>query len=263
MKKITKSLLLPALLLVLFACENNTEDLNIGTEQNGTLLKKGLSASSTLTAEEQFQNTMQWISFLTAEAILNDSGARSEFIASLNPITFISPSRKVILNDLFTANNPEFMAAFESTFIFYETNNWNHSNDPDCGKPSGGRPMPPPTGGIDDTCTSISDLYCKFKHAITNLYCLEFYLPTGYQTNQIGTSSYINITSSAHPLNNTNSNYSYTHPGCQIGDNIINNSNFTHYTNPIIVRPYVSPSSPICSFNEYESIGNFTDFLHN
>jgi hypothetical protein len=259
MKKITKSLLLPVLLLVLFACEKNTEDLNTDRKQQNTLLEKGFS---TITPEERLQNIMQWTSFITAEAIHNNYGAGNEFIASLTPINLGSPSKKVVFNDLFTANNPEFMAAFESVFISYESNNWIHSNDTECGKPRGGEPLPPATGGIDDECTSESYLYCKFIQAITDLYCLEFYLPTGYQINQLGTNNPVTITSSAHPLNGSNSNFSYIHPGCQIGNNIINNANFEHHINPLIARPYTSTGMLSCNYGG-EYIIDFTAFLAN
>ena len=256
MKKITKLLLLPTLLLVLFACEKDTEDLNKNIEENNILLKSGLTSGSN--PNQQFVIDMQWISFLTAQTIYNNGPARNEFTASLSPISFGSPSKKVKLNDLFSDNNPVFMAAFENVFLTYEANDWVHSNGPECGKPSEGRPQLPPSGGIDNSCTS-SQLYCDFIRAITHLYCLEFYLPIGFHTNQLGTGNSTNITSSAHPLDTSNSNDAYGHP-CSVNNTVINNANFDKYANPLITRPYTS-SAAICS--NPESNIDFTEFLEN
>ncbi len=257
MKRITKLLLFPTLLLVLFACEKDTEDLNKNIEENNILLKQGFASSSN--PNQQFVIDMQWISFLTAQTIYNNGPARNEFTASLSSISFVSPSKKVKLSDLFSDNNPVFMAAFEEVFLSYEANDWHHSNDGHiCGRPSEGRPQLPPSGGIDDSCTS-SQLYCDFIRAITHLYCLEFYLPKGNPIGSLGTNDFINITSSAHPLNTSNSNDAYGHP-CSLSNTVINNANFNHYANPLITRPYTS-SAAICS--NPESNIDFTEFLAN
>ncbi len=250
--KINLKRLLPALLLVFFACETDTQELETNNIENTTSLNKKTLKGGTLDNLEEeivrLENLMQWVSFLTAETLLDSPEAEIEFRQNISSVINSNVAKRVTLSKLFSYDNPAFMAAFQQTHFEYESNNWLHW-DESCGRPSEGRPVLPPSGGCNTFCT--------FINAITNYYCLEMYLPNGYVTPLIGSNQ--SITSSAHPLNNNIYNNCYAHPGCD--DNLnINPFNLNSYPNTLVVRPYVDGKN-LCEYEQLDM--DFTLFLNN
>lgn len=251
MKKVLKPLF-PALLFMFFACETDTQELEITNTENTTLLNKltvtGGNTDKPGDEIARLENLMQWTAFLTAETLLNNPQAEIEFRQSISNVINSNVAKRVNLRTLFSYDNPAFMATFQEVHFAYESNNWIHW-DASCGRPSGGRPMPPPSGG----CST----FCEFINAITEYYCLEMYLPNGYVVPLIGSNQ--SITSSAHPLNDNPYNDCFTHPGCDNTLNI-NPFNLVSYPNTLVVRPYVDGKN-LC---EYEQLDiDFTIFLNN
>ena len=251
MKKVLKPLF-PALLFMFFACETDTQELEITNKGNATYLNKEISKGGTLDVIDEeivkLENLMQWVSFLTAETLLDNPEAEIEFRQNISNVVNSNVAKRVSLSKLFSYDNPAFMAAFQQTHFEYESNSWLHW-DESCGRPSEGRPMLPPSGGCNT--------FCSFINAITNYYCLEMYLPNGYVT-PLGNSNQ-SITSSAHPLNTNAYNDCFVHPSC---DNslTITPFNLTSFPNTLVVRPYVD-SKNLCEYEQLDM--DFTLFLNN
>jgi hypothetical protein len=251
MKKVLKLLFL-TLLFVFFACETEIQELEITNTENTTLLNKKTLKGGTLGEQNEeiarLENLMQWVSFLTAETLLDNPEAEIEFRQNISSVVNSNVAKRVSLSNLFSHDNPAFMDAFQQTYFAYSSNNWIHW-DESCGRPRGGEPLPPPSGGCNEFCT--------FINAITNYYCLEMYLPNGYVTPLAGSNQ--SITSSAHPLNTDSYNDCFVHPGCD-NDLTITPFNLASYPNALVVRPYVD-SKNFCDYEQFNM--NFTLFLNN
>ena len=190
------------------------------------------------------QNIMQWTSYLIAEVLLDDKNLNSEneFIAALTDIPG-SSAKRINIDYLFSDLNSDFATTFEDILYAYESNGWEEISNDGCGRPSGGKPIPPPTGG--------TSTFLAFINTITNDYCLEIYLPLGYDINKN------EITSSANPLTTSFKNDCFIHTGCDL-DLEIHPFNLYNYDNPIIVRPYIDTTDSCL----YSSLNiDFTIFL--
>jgi hypothetical protein len=247
MKKVLKPLF-PALLFIFFACETDTQELEFDSKtlDNNRLVEKSAKDGSKTDAKEleTMQNIMQWTSYLIAEVLLDDKNLNSEneFIAALTDIPG-SSAKLVNIDYLFSDLNSDFVTTFGDVLYTYESNGWEELSDEGCGRPRGGEPIPPPTGG--------TSTFLAFVNTITNDYCLEIYLPLGYDANED------EITSSAHPLTTSFKNDCFIHAGCDI-DLTIHPFNLYSYDNPIVVRPYIDATDSCV----YSSLNiDFTSFL--
>ena len=263
--KIHSKLSLILLLVFSFSCDNGIEELEQNqTTQEHLMLKRSSTKSSpqTPTDAEILESFMQYTAFITAQILYHDdtNQVRSEFenVLSTPNQTGNSVVRIAPLQDLLGPNSQasEFENAFEIAFNYYQENNV--KNPESC--PKGTHPNLNCPDCYTTTGNSLS--YESFIDVVINENCLEFYLPNGYDSNDLN-----NFYSTAHPMEDVNNNIGYQHPASCHEDlavevESIDDTDFNQYNNLLVVRPYKTESVFYCVYSDYSDI-NFTDFLFN
>ncbi|MDH7445379.1 hypothetical protein [Aquimarina sp. 2201CG14-23] len=125
--------------------------------------KTTLDTYSEETEEESLENIMQWVSYLTAQALVRNESAESFFV---NTLVNGSVENTITLESLLDNDNV-FRDAFLEEFYYYHIGSVCRDITP-----SGG---PRPTDGAGSG--TIGFLY---THMLLNDYDFEFYLPNGY-----------------------------------------------------------------------------------
>lgn len=240
-------------LLFVFSC--NTEDIQEEPIQPESMNRQaGLDAGSLTPEEETLENRMQWVSYMTAQTLLESGEARRAFQNELDATGALTTvSFDAIFGD--QVIDLSFFNEFRDQFFYYYNQQPGDSNDP-CdgnGRPNGS-PKPPGTiGGSSNNAI--------FEFYISSLLtddCFEFYLPHGFAYlepvgNQNGFGS--PILSTAHPLNFEPSNEGYKHETkCIVSSMDIDDSTPGFI---IVVRPY--RAGVVCTYDDY--LMDFEDFL--
>lgn len=243
-----KYLYMLCIVAVGFSCSQENELEFENAPINNTSTSKITTTPNNL-ASDPFEDQLQWVSFITANVILNKPDAREEFIAQIGRV---DPD-VVKLEDILV-DRSAFETAFKQQFLFY-----NGITDDRCSggtKDPKGNPKPPGAiGGCpEDSC--LSNLYEEYIEYLIEQNCIEIYIPNGY------TMTTIMIHSTAHPLTNDGFNEAYIVPEQCDGEFIISPFNINSLNNVLIARPYRG-NDAACSYSEYSHITNFTDFLDN
>ncbi len=234
---------------------------------------------------DPFENSLQWLAFISAKTILFDTEARTHFLFA------IGDDNVVQINELLSgAGEGSLMNQFEREFrdVLFRY----FCMELECGKPDDltGGPVPPfnpppPGGGVappDETFSNLSTVPASTRdsHAhvwqavddyidfVLNLNCFELYMPTDLNF----LSSPINLTSVGHPLEITPSNYGFKlHDTPIVGPKTIQEAVLVIVDpiyaagngNVILARPYRvaagGAGADLCGYVEYPV--NFDLFL--
>lgn len=251
------------LLITFIMTSCNVNDIEIEEESENLVFEKHKIENINKNAlrsrnvkDEALQNRMQWLSYITAHTIINDVNARNQFRNEANNST---PLNIITLENLI--NNPvnsSFKDAFKDVFLY------NYYTTTPC--TNGGRPRgrPQPVGVIGGIAPGSDFDTLIFNNYISSLLennCFEFYLPNGFfflQSTGISNPTNNPVLSTAHPLNNSDSNYGFkSFNTCSVEDVNIDNSTSGLI---LVVRPFRSDNN--CSYSDY-SVINFEDFLSN
>lgn len=262
----------------------NSNDLTIITvqtealENNYTENARGFSTSVLTPEAAALEHTLQWISFTTANVIYNNQIAKDKFLDRIHYVPFTNNSDTIIdIEGLIGPDIPDtdpFKIAFRDHLIqlvslFYVSGcplGSSESPEPPLNSGTGGNGMPIIPGGFMQSNTtiptldSIEEMVDDFIAYILADECIEIYLPIGI------TSTFTEITSSAHPMNtDTMNNGYYTLPYTGCADinyetlDVNVDLDYTYNTNgPVIIaRP---TKSRRCLYNNFDF--DFTDFLN-
>ncbi len=242
------------MLLLVISCENG-ESIDSDRIESIKYLKAEKHALDIPTSDfesekEAFENRMEWIAYMTAQLLLKNNASKQQFIDAMNNSVH---TNVVKLEELLSSSvdNQSFISDFETEFNFYQEEEVSRYG---CSRPSG-RPTPPnpPSVAAADFQPTDFELYVS---SLLNDDCLELYMPNGYNDG-IASESLVVIKSTAHPLDDYNSNYGYVHVGvCNILEEIIDK--FSN-GNIIVVRPYRKFN--VCTYEEYADV-NFRNFLN-
>jgi len=278
------------LLLTFTACQVDNEDLfedlsnadlelNISPENvtsNATDLNNQAFNSRGFDETNVFEINMQWVSFITAQAIRRDAQAKQDFLNR------IGLNKAINLDTLLGQSVPDtspFKFRFSQLLQYYIENPQGGCRPgASAGRPPGNGPgsdIPNDDPGIVDPTTIFPDRSTELNNLTSDLSvfdgilkfeCLEIFVPQ--QINFFSDVS--NLVSTAHPLNNNSlANYGYwvhgerTLNGCfePIGATYVNNVN-PIYLNvvgyPVIVARPVRTDT--CLYRSYPNI-DFTNFL--
>ena len=231
-----------------YSCQN--DDFEVDTEiQTKTLTQNSSSRSQRITTEE-LENQLQWVSFLSAKAVHDDSDAGDFLLELLNS----SMNNNVIkMNDLLDTSIPDnsFEKGFKRAFFEYFSPSSSCPNDDRVPR---GSPKPPGAIGGCPIETCIEGYYQMYLDFITLDHCLELYLPNGYDN----TKRKIHTTS--HPLTNFGENEAYVMPEDCDNRLFISPFNLHLLNNVFVVRPYRSGIR--CAYIEFNYIEDFTAFLN-
>lgn len=237
---------------VCYSCQNDDYEADI-IIQNEILTEKSSSSHAQRVTSDELEIQLQWISFLSAKAIHDDSDAEEFLLELLNSTMSTGNSSVLKLNDLLSTSiaNNSFEKAFKSAFLYYF---YPSSSCPNDDRVPRGGPKPPGTigGCAEEICPEI--YYQQYLDFIKQEHCLELYLPNGYDE----TDRLINTTS--HPLTNFGGNEAYVIPEDCDNRLYISPFNLHILNNVFVVRPYRN-SVTRCSYTEFSYIEDFTTFL--
>lgn len=259
MKK-QKNLLIVVAGLLLLSCEK--QDPQFVDETNASINSHENTATSKFTetdnSHDQFERSMQWISYITAETLLRDPGSRNEFLTVLQRSDegFSVPLSKMIGK---SSHTPKFKAKFTELLTFYI--------DPDDIRPDLGKDIPQhPVGsnnGGSQRANTAAIMAEEFMTEMTREHCLEFFIPTYPVFNQ----NYTTI-STAHPLSNDDINDAFfldyelnTRTGhTNTTAFIVDKVNMSSATNLLLLRPE-RRNDGVCDYDDLNFI-DFKDFLN-
>lgn len=244
--------------LVLTSCD--TPETSDETIKNEALLKKETANRSLEEVDwdnpEEFENQMQWISYMAAQVLLRSEEARQLF---QNEIYNSSGSNTIPLENLIGSDIADL--SFKNEFRDEFLTNYHENNPCDgIGKPRN-RPKPPGTiGGTAPGVDPNDYLVHHYYSVILDGNCLELYMPNGFAFLQAtGTFNNVNIPikTTAHPLTFDNFNSGFIHNNaCSVQEiDVIDNSSSGLI---IATRPYRNNSN--CLYDKYSM--NFEDFLN-
>lgn len=262
MKK-TLSILVLLLSITFLSCEKespenedlvNTDVANFGGDFEGT-------PDPCCGEENLFERQLQWFSYISAEVVIGNPDARTEFLnLNLNANT---EDTAIAISDLIGPDNlaPTFNSTFFDYLVYHIENPYNW---PDT---SLGTPPPPPTpGGFPDT-TPVEVIANIYYDIMLNSNCVELYFPNDLNF----TTDNFELTTTSHPLTTSGANEGrrwhfqllsggYIHPPA-----VINPFYAANHTNIFVARPYrtgfqTDSDATSCSYDEYPNI-DFEDFL--
>lgn len=235
-----------------FSCQNNEsfelETTTLNSEDQ--LYSRGIDTS--VNPHEEFENVLQWTSYIIATANSNSQNAEAIFIHLLNKSYQEGTPGVIQLSDLLdTTTENRFEKAFKDAYFYY----FHSTSDCDDGgtrNPRGNPTLGDPPG-IDPQNTSY--FYNSYLNFILNESCLEIYVPNGYNTsvNNI-------IYTTSHPLDDSPDNEAYIIPEQCHDDVTIGAYNLHLFDNVIVTRPYRQGNH--CTYEEID-VDDFTQFLRN
>ena len=260
MKKKIFSLLL---LLFIISCQKEDSQLKEEATQAPVTLKSLTIPNDSYSEREMMEINLRWTAFITGYVLRHSTEAQREVATLLQ-----NGNRVIKLNDLLIQNTT-FNSAFRSYIIDYLNIVEGNQVEPGTDKP---RPNPPPQG-IADGESAINgndiDYLPFFINHISIENCIELYFPRSM--NYRGEYS---ITTTGHSMNDKNLNdgivryydYRLIDGHYNTNENVTVNSTYLqNNANIIIARPYritgVSINGANCSYDEYNDIPDFTDFL--
>ena len=254
MAKIKFSLIL-LIAFITYSCDK-TETMveNPETMVEDIFFSKNPDPTNDTFVNDNLENKMQWVSYMTAQVLLNNREARDQF---QNEIDNSGGTNVFPLENLLGWNviDQSFKNAFKDEFLlnYYE----DYLCD-DIGKPSG-RITPPPVGSFPSDADYDTVLFEGYLATLIDEECFEFYAPNGFTTLPINVANNSNapIKSTAHPLNNNaTSNEGFKHTNfCFINHTTIDDNTLGSV---ILIRPYRMDSA--CDYSEYPF--DFTGFLN-
>lgn len=254
MKNTIKLVFTLLLLINVYSCE--TEETLEQETQSETLERRGNGDGIEVLnnpAAIEIENRMQWVSYMTAQVILRDSGARQEFKDEVEDSGALNafPIRNLLEND---GRNLSFKREFRIEFFYHFNNTYGENSEDPCdgtGRPEG---RPKPTGVLGGM--SLDVIYQMYILSLLNDNCFEFYLPNGYAPlAPLGSSGFIVPKSTAHPMTNAISNEGFSHTSACYVSSITVDDNTPGVI--IVVRPFTDGIG--CTY--YDFLIDFEDFL--
>ena len=248
MKNIIKISTILLLLFCVYSCE--TEDIVIQNTVSESFSRKSGVVTEQSSESIDLENKMQWVSYMTAQILLNKIDARDDFN---DVVVNLGGLNSFPLSTLLEAEygSEAFIQAFRDEF-FLNYNIGNGANDPcnGVGRPDG-RPLPTGTlGGMPDDA-----IFSAYISTLLEDDCLEFYLPNGYAPIGGVGGGPSAIKSTAHPLTNAISNDGFNHDSACFVSTMTINDNTPGIA--IVVRPFRNTTN--CTYYDY--LINFVDFL--
>ncbi|MEL6558807.1 MAG: hypothetical protein AAFQ94_11530 [Bacteroidota bacterium] len=209
-----------------------------------------------------FENFMQWTAYITTQAIMSDPSIRTEVFNLLDGRQAISYAE--LFDEQWSGNTLTFSTLFGNKFIDILRDLLEARSNPFGPGPNHASSTPPePILACGCGSNETNTIYL-FIEALLNAYCLELYMPEGFSpfTVPVG----YTFTSTAHPLNNSGTNYGiihYSQPVNDVYSDLVDvkstsiDNNFDDIV--MVVRPYRTQTS--CPYEDYSDI-DFTDFLN-
>lgn len=268
---IFKKILIVLLCSIFFTCTNNTENLitdeSLNINDNLTVdVKSKLSLPDF--NNNQFENDLQWISYIAAKAIMTNPEARLEVYNKLNG------RKRISLTELISFNTSN-LSPFKTTFISILTQEINidlfqPGRDPVHGSQTPPRPITTKSEKQESPTsktkvrvnTSANILANTFLIDVVFSRCIELYFPKNLKPTIAFDDQKI-IVSTAHPLNSDQFNNGYLQSSIdQFNINNISTSpiqvapgflSSPTFNDLIVARPYKSINSlpSNCLYNEY------------
>lgn len=220
--------------------------------------------------DERLERYSQWVSFISAEVIRYDLNARTELIDILSP-TIDAIKLRALLDESENAIAPNFNTSFRSYLVSYI--NFIEPN----GRPNHNHDILPGLDDDDDVIIlSRNSEVSVFLTYVLSLNCIELYFPK-----KLSFPEDFTITSTAHPLTSSDSNYGYLryydlgsisdinlgNPNDQsLVENVSVTPNYLELNDNIIVaRPYRDDTGfndrvQFCLYEDYPE--DLTLFLH-
>ncbi len=254
-------------LLVLLACEGNTEIIEEIEAENIEKELKGRRIPFQNNTNAKLQKKLQWVSYITAQVIMSDNSNRIEFFNALQ-------GRKVItLHELIGEHsNLNFKSQFKNVLRSYIQKD-PPKKDPIFGTQSPPHPIITCDEDVEEICLMPPGAYNEgatnaFLRSILEKNCIELYLPEGLHP-LVNQNLPYSITSTAHPLSHDSFNSGFRHSsiaspksdpnGVLSVSNVSQNYLGIITDNVIVARPYKNSSN--CTYQEYLLL-NFTTFLN-
>ncbi|AUC14795.1 hypothetical protein BTO06_06400 [Tenacibaculum sp. SZ-18] len=254
------------LLFVALSCNNETELIESENKFNSKQesVARGLM-HPTSQENDNFEKTLQWVSFISTRAIMNNPILRMEMYSILQGRNAVS------IQELL---GPNVNSNFKTKFI-QELENYsgsNNSNQIVHNTLPGIQTPPRPIKTCEDNsqiCSSPypgDQIFDIFWNEILVDHCIELYFPKGFSP-LISNVDNNSITSTAHPLNTSNFNDGFKHNTIITDDTdiygvtTISTINTSYLNTPrdfvIVARPVRTISK--CKYDEYNL--NFLSFL--
>ena len=264
--KITRLLFICSVLLTI-ACEDNANDLEMVKDTNITnnLKNRTQTVINTRESIDQFQKKLQWVSYISAQVIMNKSSNRVELFNYLNG------RETVTLNELIGENsNLNFKNEFLNVLRSF-INETPPGRDPIHGTQSPPEPLVTCEDDLGDCLSPIHNIIQIaeqfFLRSVLQQNCIELYFPEGLHP-LVNPNLPYSVTSTAHPLNYDSFNHGYHHSSVtsdqsdRNGVTKVNTVNTLYLNtmtdNVIVARPYVNQTN--CTYPEYLLI-NLAAFL--
>ncbi|TCI94860.1 hypothetical protein [Tenacibaculum sp. M341] len=278
---ISKSIFSLLLCCTFFACTNNTENLvteeTLEIQSKASKSKIGPLLGGPLSSEiTDFDNQLQWSSYIAARVVLGNQQAREEVYTKLNGENVIS------LNDLIGRQvgfDSPFKSGFYALLRQYILLDVDFSSIPRVNPVHGNQspPRPIPTKVSDSGSSAfgvpvssfVDFLVTAFVADMVDNNCLELYFPKGFSLEPFSNSTSI-VVSSAHPLIQEGFNVGYlqtarplsgsneiSSTSILVNDQLLANSSLE---NIIIIRPYRELNlEESCTYPDY--VEDFTIFM--
>lgn len=270
MKTILKLFAALFIFVCFFACttdelqeETSTNKLteeNTSISLSGPMNSFGIETDDDESKEIDLENRMQWISYITAQAIMRSNDAKQQFE---NEVTNSGSAKAFQIANLLDDNvlDSSFKDEFRDVFYLYYDSEFSCTGN---GKPKGGPTPPSPIGGTAPG-TIPPTPFELYVSSILYDDCFEFYLPNGFSPlaamNGSSTGGAVFLRSTAHPLTNASSNEGYYHSNTNTSNCSVTEITANDNTGGplIVIRPVITNSSQ-CTYDKY-SVNNYEEFL--
>ncbi len=245
MKSLTALKTLALVCLIFTSCQTDNVEIPIDNEINSEKKVPELTDKSSYDAL-LFEGRMQWTAFIAAKVLLHNKNARTE-------VTNMISNKTIALEDLINTDDVT-ETAFEQDFMYELTEYYRYVRNPEEDRPP---------HGISGCCTNgtAEEHAAAFVNYMVNMNCVELYFPNYiiYAGNNP-----TEISSTAHPLTEFDSNYGYIRyaelQSDSPTDEVIVNQNYvdTHHI-MIIARPVRDTER--CEYRDIP-VDDFTEFLN-
>lgn len=252
--------------LIIMSCQkendftNDEKEINLDYKVDTKTSKSNLIESQTRGSAIElilFEKRMQWASFITAKVLINNPNIQTKFTAMLSNNVDTIPFEELIGNYI---TDPD-LVQFKENFILYTEDFMDYINRSSKQLPTKDDPTPvfPVSHPMEENDISLSAQ--QFLTFFTDHSCVELYFPNGVIFNDS-----FSISSTSHPLiGGIEDNYGFKRNQTD-QHNLIASTIDDYYVNQnsniIVARP-VRDLSPICDYDEFSSVEDFTDFLSN
>lgn len=240
--------------LLMISCQ--TESIETNEEIDPNLVQEVTNIR--MTEAEEFENRMQWASYVSAKLLAASTAHQNLFTSELGL------GDTIPLGDILGNPLTAFHQDFRGYFIWYFGL---EGNFPEPDQNPNRPPPPPPLGGGFGEITPEEEADYMIDYLV-NQNCVELFFPVGLQFSGFTT---FTLTSTAHPLNEDSHNdgvkrfstlrYTPAYPSGVYTQAVNVNDLYISVPsaqNIIVTRPYRSPL--ICPYSEYGEL-DFEDFL--